>query len=602
MHDLSYLKVILILLSAAVVVVAIFRQMNLSPVLGYLVAGALIGPSGFAIVTDVHGTASIAEFGVVFLLFVIGLELSFERLKAMRRHVFGLGSMQVVITAGLIGGLAHMLGFAPKASIIIGCGLAFSSTALVLQVVLESSERSSQVGRLSLAILILQDLAVLPLLVLVPLLANTTTSISSAILDAGIRAALALVVVFIAGRIFLRPLFRIAASLKNSEIFTALTLLIVLGISYGLYQAAGLSLALGAFVAGLLVAETEYKHQVEADILPYKALLLGLFFMAVGMQIDLALMKEEFYLIIALALALMIGKAAIITALARWFGFSKFNSLHTGMLLSQGGEFGFILFQLAAVEGLIDTSASQVLLVVVTITMALTPAFFMLAKHLTVLLTPLGAPENLSLDPSAEVLDIKDHVVILGFGRVGQTVGKLLTAENMSYVAIDGNAAIAAAGQKNKLPVYFGDGSRREILQAMGILRARAAIITVNHFESAERMVNAIRAIAPDIPIVARTVDLKQLHKLELAGVNVAISEMFEASIELGAALLRVIGVVDSEVVRITQEFRKEKYTLARQSIDMRVADQPDSPKLELFAFKKAKVYQSFMQAPPRKD
>jgi CPA2 family monovalent cation:H+ antiporter-2 len=599
MHDLSYLKVILILLAAAVLVVALFKKLNLSPVLGYLTAGAMIGPSGFAVIKDVQGTAAIAEFGIVFLMFVIGLELSFERLKAMRRHVFGLGTLQVVITAGLIGGLAVALGFSAEAAVIIGCGLAFSSTALVLQVVEKTGEKSTQIGRLSLAVLILQDLAVLPLLVLVPLLADKSHSIGAAMMDAGVRATLALVVVFVAGRILLRPLFRIVASLRNAELFTALTLLVVLGISYGLHVAAHLSMALGAFVAGLLVAETEYKHQVEADILPYKALLLGLFFMAVGMQIDLPLMVDQFVLILALCVSLMVGKAVIIIALARVFGFSKANSVHTGMLLSQGGEFGFILFQLAAMEGLISAPVSQTLLVVVTITMALTPAFSALAKRLAQRCNQL---EVTAENPAGDVLDIKDHVVILGYGRVGQTVGKLLTAESISYVAIDGNAAIASTGKKNNLPVYFGDGSRREILTAMGVLRARAVIVTVNHYESAENMVRAIRALTKDVPIVARTVDLKQLHKLEVAGVNVAVSEMFEASIALGAALLRVIGIADSEVARITNIFKEQDYALARQSTDMRAADQPHAPKSDMFAFKKAKVYQSIMQTMPKKS
>jgi CPA2 family monovalent cation:H+ antiporter-2 len=599
MHDFSGLYVVLILLAAAVLVVAVFKRLNLSPVLGYLAAGAMIGPSGFAIVKDVHGTATIAEFGVVFLLFVIGLELSFERLKAMRSHVFGLGSLQVLLTALVIGFICSLLGFSNEASLIIGFGLAFSSTALVLQVVKETGEKSSQVGRLSLAILILQDLAVLPLLVLVPLLAESDRSIGIALTDATIRAAIALVIVFIAGRIFLRPLFRQVTALNNPEIFTALTLLIVLGISFGLYKAAGLSLAFGAFIAGLLVAETEYKHQVEADIMPYKSLLLGLFFMAVGMQIDLTLVQEQFFMIVALCIALMIGKTAIIALLCRMFKFSRGNSIHTGLLLSQGGEFGFILFQLAAMQGVITVPHSQVLLVVVTTTMALTPLFANLGKRIAL---RFDSETPTAQTPSVEIKDITNHVIILGFGRVGQTLGKLLAAENIPYVAIDGNSAIASTGKKSGFPVYFGDGTRREILNGMGIEHARSVAITVNDFESAQKMLAAVRALDKDIPVVARSRDLRQLHHLEMMGANVAISDMFEASIELGAALLRTIGVVDNEVTRITKVFRDKDYALARQSIEMQVADRPHAPKLEFFAFKKAKVYHSIGATNEEKD
>ncbi len=591
MHDFSGLSIILILLAAAVFVVALFRRLNLSPVLGYLAAGAIIGPSGLAIVKDVHGTATIAEFGVVFLLFVIGLELSFERLKAMRSHVFGLGSLQVLITASVIGLLCFWMGLGIEAAIIIGFGLAFSSTALVLQVVKETGEKSSQVGRLSLAILILQDLAVLPLLVLVPLLADETTSIGLALADATVKATVALIVVFVVGRIVLRPLFRHIAALNNPEIFTALTLLVVLGISFGLYKIAGLSLALGAFVAGLLVAETEYKHQVEADILPYKSLLLGLFFMAVGMQIDLSLIEEKFFVIIALSIALMVGKTAIIALLCRFFRFSRGNALHTGLLLSQGGEFGFILFQLATLEGVLDPSITQVLLVVVTITMALTPLFATFGKRWA--MAADTEPAAASTPVKEDFKDIKDHVIILGFGRVGQTLGKLLEAEHIPYIAIDGNSAIAATGKKSGLPVYFGDGTRREIISAMGIDQARCVAITVNDFDSAKNMLATVRALNKEIPVVARSRDLRQLHYLENQGANVAISDMFEASIELGAALLRTIGIVDNEVARITRVFRDKDYALARQSVEMQVADRPHAPKLEFFAFKKAKVYHS---------
>ncbi len=552
---------ILILLASAVVVVAVFRKLKLSPVLGYLVAGAVIGPYGMAIIKDVQDIALIAELGVVFLLFVIGSELSFGRMKTMRNQVFGVGGAQILLTGATISGICVLLGLAPEVSLLIGAGLALSSTALVLQVIRENREQNSQMGRLSLSVLLMQDMAVVPLLVLVPLLANEDGSISEALLAAAMNAVLAFAIVFIGGRLLLRPLFRLVASLEHPEIFTAFTLLLVLGISWG-FHLAHLSMALGAFVAGLLVAETEFKHQVEADILPYKGLLLGLFFMVVGMSVDFSLIFTDFATVTGLVLALMLGKALLIMLLCRLLHFALGPAIHTGLLLSQGGEFAFIVFGLALDHGLLDIEMSQLLMVVVAVSMALTPIAYILGKQIADKLR--RQPITNIVDAATEALDIQHHVVIFGYGRVGQTIGKLLEAEGISYIALDIDPVIVSHYRQQNKPVYYGDSTRREVLNAVSLCQARAAVVTIDDFYAASKAIVAIKTLIADLPVIARTSDLQHLRRLEEAGADIAVSEMLEASLQLGGALMRKIGVPEHEISRIMELFRQHDYELTR--------------------------------------
>jgi CPA2 family monovalent cation:H+ antiporter-2 len=552
---------LIILLAAAVSVVAIFRKLRLSSILGYLVAGALIGPFGIEIIKDTGDITYIAELGVVLLLFIIGTELSFTQMRAMRRQVFGFGGLQIVLSGLVIGWVCLLSGLTMEAAIVIGFGLALSSTALVLQIVQEKRKSETQLGRLSLSVLLMQDLAVVPLLVLVPLLAATDASIGEALQEAGLKALLALGVVFVGGRLILPPIFRIIASLDQSEIFSAFTLLVVLGISYA-FHAAGLSMPLGAFVAGLLVAETEFKHQVEADILPYKGILLGLFFMVVGMSVDISLLIREPIILFGLSFALMLGKAAIIVALCRIFHFSIGASLHAGLLLSQGGEFAFIVFGQGLLNGILPTELAQELMLVVAITMALTPLAYIIGERLAKRRRLPEVPE--ALESNNETLDLTDHVVICGYGRVGQTVAKLLAAEGINYIALDTDASIVNVCRKDGRSVYFGDGTRREVLQAVALQRAKAAVVTMNDFRPAQKAVLAIHALAPGVPVIARADDLKSLLKLETAGASVAISEMYEASLQLGAAVLQRMEIAEHEINRITALYRERDYALTR--------------------------------------
>ncbi len=563
MTEHTELLQIAIFLGAAVLIVAICRLLRLSPVIGYLTAGAAIGPFGLHLVNDVESAHDIAQFGVIFLLFVIGLELSLDRLRSMRKHVFGFGGAQVVLTIGIFFCLVLGSGGNAAIALIISGGFALSSTAIVLQVIAEQNEKSSQVGRLSLAVLILQDLAVIPLLVMVSLLNAKGASFSTILLDAVFKAIVGITVIFTLGHILLRPLFRFIASLENTELFTATTLLVVLGVA-SLTSLAGLSPALGAFIAGLLVAETEFKPQVESDVLPFKGLLLGLFFMMVGMSLNIDMLYDRFVNILGLTFALMAVKALIIMGLCRVFHFSLSTAVHVGLLLSQGGEFSFVLFGLAESQHVLSPALAETLMVVVTVSMTVTPILAGLGQRIATALEKyaISRPETMI----EETLDLHHHVIICGFGRVGHTVAQMLETENMNYVAIDTDSFLTARERKRGTPVYYGDTTRVHVLNALGIQRARAVIVTHNDTRVALQTIQTIRELNHDLPIIARAKNFEQIHKLESAGANRAVSEMFETSLQMGAALLRSIGITDFEITRILDIFRDEDYAMTRAS------------------------------------
>lgn len=566
MHEAAHLQLILILLLAAVGIVAACRLLRLSPVIGYLAAGVAIGPQGMALVEDVKTTSAIAEFGVIFLLFMIGLELSLDRLKSLRHMVFGLGTAQMLACSLIIGFAALALGMNGEAALIIGGGLGLSSTAIVLQVLEESGKKSSQIGRLSFAVLLLQDLAVVPLLVLVPLLAQGEESITSALGEAALKAALALTGIFIVGRKVLRPLFHFIANFKNPEMFLATVLLTVLGMAW-LSHAAGLSLALGAFVAGLLMAETEFQHQVEADIKPAKGLFLGLFFMAVGMSVDLTLLTQKWAVILALTASLMLGKALLIGLLFRAMGIRRSVAFQTGILLSQGGEFAFVLFNLAGSGGVISNEITQILLVTVTISMALTP-LAVLMGHIALRFLRRRIPEPAPPQMlSTESQDLSGHVIVAGFGRMGQTVAKILMEENVSFVALDMNTGHVNHGKRRGKPVYFADATRTEILRLAGAEHAAAGIVTVKDEETAERVIMALRTANPDMPIIARARTVERVRRLEALGASVAIAEVYESSLQIGALLLQTLGTPSQEINRIISVFRELDYARAEADL-----------------------------------
>jgi len=548
---------VLVFLAAAVVVVPAFRRMRTSPILGYLAVGVLVGPYGLAVIQDSEAAHTLAEFGVVFLLFMIGLELSVERLRALSRYVFGLGALQVVVTGCLIGGVAWFFGASGAAALIIGGGLALSSTAFVLQLLTEKHERSTEHGKIAFAVLLFQDLAIVPLLMLVTQLGEGGGSFLSVLSMAIMKAALALTLVIVIGRRVLRPIYRIIAETRSSELFVAITLLVVLGIGW-LMSLVGISMVLGAFLAGLLLSETEYRHQVEADIRPFRGILLGLFFITVGMSIDIALIKSELLLVGTIVVCLLAGKSVVIATLCKAFGVPMGNSLRVGMLLSQGGEFGFVLFLTASSLGLLEPQTTQILLASVTLTMIATPlmafAGHQVSRHLA-----RGRNQGVvGIEELGE--DMQGHVVIVGFGRVGQTVAKALSMSGISYMALDMDAARIEACRSKGMPVFFGDGSQIDVLHAAGARLARGAIVTIDQPEAADHIVSALHEFCPELPTFARASDLQHGRRLEKAGATQAVPETLEASLQLGAIAMASMGISSDEVQGIVDELRTDDY------------------------------------------
>ncbi|MCE2509729.1 MAG: monovalent cation:proton antiporter-2 (CPA2) family protein [Alphaproteobacteria bacterium] len=557
MPESGFLLDILFLLVAAVLVVPIAQRFRLSPILGYLVAGALIGPYGFALLDDVKGIETLAKFGVVFLLFMIGLELSVERLRVMARLVFGLGTTQVVLCGVALGGLAVWWGETIPAAILIGAGLALSSTALVVQILVERGELANRVGRTAFGVLLFQDLAVGPLLLLAGTLGGDAASIPMVLGVTAVKAALALVAIFIVGRLLLRPIYRVIASTANPEILSAMTLLIVLGIGWATEQV-GISMALGAFLAGMMLAETEYRHHVAADIQPLRAIFLGLFFMTVGMLIDLPFILENLAVVGVLVTTILLVKTFFITLLCRAFAYPWFRSLRVGLLLAQGGEFAFVLFAAGMQGGVLPEATAQLLLAAVSLTMALTPLLALLGAWLSKAM--VAAPEPELEEISEETERLRGHVIIAGFGRQGQTVARLLTEQGIPYIAVDMDAQNVAVWRAQELPVFFGDVSRRDVLQAAGASRALAALIAVSGVQAAEQTLAQLRRHFPELPIVVRAHDYRHGRALEAAGATAAVSETMEASLQLAGTVLRASGASEEDINRLMEEARADNY------------------------------------------
>lgn len=555
---------IIILIATAVFVVTVLKQIKLSPVLGYLIAGAVIGDNGFKIVTF-DQTKLLGEIGVAFLLFAIGLDLSFERLKAIRKYVFELGSLQVFITGVIIAGAIVLINGNSAAAIIIGWGLALSSTAIVLQVIQDNKSQSTQVGRIALAILILQDLAVIPLLVITQFLSGDVgTNITIALGLAFLKAVVALLGIFIAGRLFLRPLFDLITTDGGgaSELPIAVTILIVLFGAWGT-QKLGLSLALGAFATGVLVAETEFRVQAEESIYPFKSLLLGLFFMTVGMNIDVKEVYSQISHIVTFSIALIVVKALIITALCILFGFNKAVAIHAGLLLSQGGEFAFILFKLAKEKSIIGTGTADILLLVVTCTMAITPILSSIGQKIAEKLeskpvkTPLQAIQR-------STRDLGNHVVIAGFGKVGKMIARVLEVEGINYIAIDVNSELVKDEAVNGFPIFVGDISQTETLEAIGLNRASTLILGMSNEVTIKKSLRVISTNYQKLEIIVRLKNLKQAHEFYNSGASIIIPEEYETGLQLGGAVLKSVGVSENEINRIKAQFRAGNYVVAK--------------------------------------
>jgi monovalent cation:H+ antiporter-2, CPA2 family len=540
-----------------VIVVPIFRRFRASAVLGYLVAGSAIGPHGLDLLRGPRAVTALADLGVIFLLFSIGLGLSVERLSSLRRYVFGLGTLQVVITTLAITLTLRLAGVSGDAALVLGAGLALSSSAIVLQGLVERREIATLQGRVAFAVLLLQDLAVVPLLTLVPLLAGSGQGLGMALGLAFLKAAATLVVIVAIGRLALRPVLRAVARGGTPELFTGIVLLLVLGIGWVTEQA-GLSMALGAFLAGLLVAETEYRPQVESDVQPFRGLLLALFFMTVGMGIDAGLLWRHAPLLVGLLAALLIGKALILAGLCRVVGLSLGMGAGIGLMLAQSGEFAFVLFTLARGRGVLPAEAAQTAILLVGLSMAATPALLTAAR---VVFRRHHQAASAAAALGHETRELRDHVVIAGFGRVGQTLALLLESRLVPYLALDLDAERVAEARRRELPVYFGDASRAEVLRAAGVEQARMAAITLDQPDAAARSVQVLRAMSPDLPVLVRARDVAQAEQLAGAGATEVVPEIVEGSLQLGEMLLRRLGATRDEVDQVLDEFRRRTYS-----------------------------------------
>ncbi|XP_073281802.1 K(+) efflux antiporter 2, chloroplastic-like isoform X2 [Primulina huaijiensis] len=550
------------LLLASVIFVPLFLKIpGGSPVLGYLAAGILIGPYGLSIIHNVHETKAIAEFGVVFLLFNIGLELSVERLSSMKKYVFGWGSAQVLVTAVVAGLLAHFVAGQPSpAAIVIGNGLALSSTAVVLQVLQERGESTSRHGRATFSVLLFQDLAVVVLLILIPLLSPSSSkggvgfqAIAEALGLAAIKAVVAISAIIAGGRLLLRPIYKQIAENQNAEIFSANTLLVILGTSL-LTARAGLSMALGAFLAGLLLAETEFSLQVESDIAPYRGLLLGLFFMTVGMSIDPKLLVSNFPVVTGALGLLIVGKTILVVLVGRIFGISIVSAIRVGLLLAPGGEFAFVAFGEAVNQGIMSTQMSSLLFLVVGISMALTP---LLAAGGQLIASRFELHDVRSLLPvESETDDLRDHIIICGFGRVGQIIAQLLSERLIPFVALDVRSDRVTVGRALDLPVYFGDAGSREVLHKIGAERACAAAVTLDSPGANYRTVWALSKYFPNVKTFVRAHDVDHGLNLEKAGATAVVPETLEPSLQLAAAVLAQAKLQTSEIAAAINEFR----------------------------------------------
>ncbi|AGC48841.1 glutathione-regulated potassium-efflux system [Myxococcus stipitatus DSM 14675] len=558
---MAFLHQALIFLGAAVVSVPLFKRLGLGSVLGYLVAGAIIGPSGARLIGDVENVLHFSELGVVLLLFVIGLELQPSRLWSLRQSVFGMGGAQVLLTGGLLAVVSWMLGLSPGAAIIAGFGLSLSSTAFALQLLAERNQLTTGYGRLAFGILLFQDLAVIPLLAALPLLGQTQAAAVEPGWHTGLKVLAVLVGVVLVGRFLLRPLFRIVASFHSQELFTATALLVVVGTA-ALLNAVGLSMALGAFLAGVLLSESEYRHELEADIEPFKGLLLGLFFIAVGMSVNLGLIVEKPLLIAGLVLGLVALKGAVLYGLGRFSLEEQEPSLSLGVVISQGGEFAFVLFGLAVSFQVMRPEVSELLVVVVGLSMATTPLIYAAYER-------WGRPRFRQQTQAREynVAPEEDHpVIIAGFGRVGQVVGRLLRAKRIGFTAIDASPEHIDFMKRFGSQVFYGDASRLDLLRAARADKARVFVLAIDDIEASLRTARTVKEHFPHLAVFARARNRIHAYRLLDLGIEHVMRETFAGSMEMGGDILQELGLTFSESHRVMERLREHDEKLLRET------------------------------------
>lgn len=561
------LQLVLIILAVGVIAAVLARRLGLPSMLGYLVTGAVIGPASLAWIPDRADTRYLAEFGVVFLMFSIGLEFSLQRLKSMRSSVFGLGLAQVILTLSLIVAVGIAAGLSWQAAIALGAVLAMSSTAIVSKMLVERSELHSPHGRQVMGLLLFQDLAVVPLLILIPALGAPADALMPTLGLALLKAVLVLAVLLLAGQKITEWWVHLIAKHKSTELFMLNVLLMTLGLAY-LTAQAGLSLALGAFIAGMLISETDYRYQVEADIKPFRDVLLGLFFLTVGMMLDLREVADNLPWVGLAAMGLIAGKAVLTALLSRLLGGDAAVALRVGLYTAQAGEFGFVLLALAGDHHQIPSRMLQVVLAAMVLSMLLAP---LIIHHATAMVHKLLRSDRAAREREAHAVHmhsagIRDHVIVCGYGRTGQRVARLLKKAGIPFVALEVDPKLVKAAAQAGETVLYGDASRREVLHAAGIGRARALVVAYADEPSALKILNVARDLHPGLPVVVRTLDDKSLDKLRHAGAVEVVPEVLEGSLMLASQTLMLLEVPLEEIFEYVQEAREGRYSLLKGS------------------------------------
>lgn len=542
---------VVVFLAAAAIAAPIGRFLRIGAVLGYLAAGVVIGPyvlGRYYALEDADQVLHFGEFGVVLLLFVIGLELRPIRLWSMRSAIFGLGAGQLVITAFVLAGIGLALGLATGQALFIGLALSLSSTAFALQVLEEKGELTTRHGRLAFSVLLFQDLAAIPLIALVPLFAlggeEPSMDLGSAAIAIGTIAG-----VIVVGRFLLSRLYHLVAATGVREAMTASALLTVVGVAL-IMEAVGLSAALGSFIAGALLADSEYRHQIEADIAPFEGLLLAVFFIAVGMSIDLSVLVARPGALLAIVTGLVVIKALILFGLGRWWGLPNGSARRLGLVLSQGGEFAFVLFAVGLSEGVVERDLAGLLTLAVTLSMAVTPLLLLVDDWISRALQP--APPDYEVPPEGD-----HHVIVAGFGRFGQIVARVLRARKIPFTALDSNVAQVDFVKRFGAEIYYGDAGRLDILRAAGAHKAKAFVLAIDNVDHSLRVAEIVREHFPDLPIYARARDRTHVHKLMDLGVTIIERETFLSALELTTRLLRGLGLKPDEAKRLISTFKR---------------------------------------------
>lgn len=572
----STLELALLYLVAAVAGVAICRSLKLPPMLGYLAVGVLIGPHALALAADSASVSYLAEFGVVFLMFVIGLEFNLPKLRSMRTLVFGLGLSQVVFTilavlavnVLLTWGMAmggRQWGLSWQSAVALGGALAMSSTAIVVKLMAERLELESEHGRRVMGVLLFQDLAVVPLLVLIPALGSSPEVLAQSLAVAAVKATVVLAVLLVGGQKVMRWWLTIVARRRSDELFILNLLLVTLGLAY-LTEHAGLSLALGAFVAGMLIAETEYKHQVETDIRPFHDVLLGLFFITIGMKLDAEIVMDRWGLVLVLSIVPVLFKFALVAGLSKAFGAPAGVALRTGLYLAQAGEFGFVLLTLATQQRLVPAELQSPVLASMVLSMLMTPFVIMYSDRIVMRLSSSDwLMQSVAMTRIAKrAIGTEAHVIIAGYGRSGQNLARLLEHEHIPYMALDLDPdrvrQATAAGQS----VVFGDAARLQSLMAAGLARANAVVVSYHDTASALKILHLVQEHAPKVPVIVRTRDDTDIERLQAAGATGVVPETIEGSLMLASHALALVGVPMRRVIRVVQDQRDARYGLLR--------------------------------------